>query len=142
VAVVYLKRLFKERRDTARPKNKFVMKYRYQITAKEIAMITTLVQFRLPEPITAEKAKEIFLSTAPKYTSVPGLLRKHYLITEDGLNAGGVYLWKSRADAERLFTDDWRKFVVDKYGSEPVINWFVTPVVVDNGAGKIITGEE
>jgi len=105
-------------------------------------MITTFVQFRLPEPITPEKAKEIFLSTAPKYTSVPGLLRKQYLITDDGRNAGGVYLWKSRADAERLFTDDWRKFVVGKYASEPVISWFVTPVVVDNDSGKIITDDD
>ena len=102
-------------------------------------MITTLVQFKLPEPITPEKAKEIFLSTASRYTTVPGLLRKHYLITDDGGNAGGVYLWKSRADAERLFTDDWRKFVVEKYGSDPVISWFVTPVVVDSGSGEIIT---
>ena len=105
-------------------------------------MITTLVQFKLPEPITPAKAKEIFLSTASKYTAVPGLLRKHYLLTEDGRSAGGVYLWQSRADAERLFTGDWKKFVYDKYGSEPVISWFNTPVVVDSGSGKIITDDD
>jgi hypothetical protein len=104
-------------------------------------MITTLVQFKLPEPITQEKAKEIFLSTAPKYAGLTGLIRKQYLLTDDGRNAGGVYLWKSRADAERLFTEDWRKFVVDKYASEPVISWFVTPVVVDNESGKTITDD-
>jgi len=102
-------------------------------------MITTLVQFKLPEPISPEKAQEIFLSTASKYTEVPGLLRKQYLITEDGGTAGGVYLWRSREYAERLFTDDWKKFVVDKYGSAPVISWFVTPVLVDNVSGTILT---
>ena len=105
-------------------------------------MITTLVQFKLPEPITPEKAKEVFLSTAPKYTNVSGLLRKQYLISEDGRIAGGVYLWNSRGEAELLFTNDWRKFVVEKYGSEPNISWFVTPVVVDNVSGKIITSDD
>ena len=104
-------------------------------------MITTLVQFKLPEPISAEQAKEVFLSTAPKYASVPGLLRKQYLISDDGRTAGGVYLWQSRGDAERLYTDEWKKFVVDKYGSEPVINWFVTPVVVDNVSREIISAD-
>ena len=104
-------------------------------------MITTLVQFKLPEAFTPEKAKEVFLSTAPKYTSVPGLLRKQYLVSEDGRIAGGVYLWKTREAAELLFTTDWRKFVVDKYGSEPAVSWFITPVVVDNVSGKIITSD-
>ena len=39
-------------------------------------MITALVQFKLPEPLTTEKAKGIFLTTAPKYREVNGLLRK------------------------------------------------------------------
>ena len=105
-------------------------------------MITTLVQFKLPEPITPEMAKEVFLSTAPKYAAVPGQLRKQYLLSEDGRTAGGVYLWKSRKEAELLFTADWKKFIVEKYGSEPSISWFVTPVVVDSGSGKIITAAD
>ena len=39
-------------------------------------MITAFVQFRLPQPITREKAQEIFLSTAPKYRETPGLIRR------------------------------------------------------------------
>jgi hypothetical protein len=102
-------------------------------------MITTLVQFPLPEAITIEQARELFLSTAPKYTTVPGLLRKHYLLAEDGRSAGGVYLWRSREDAEKLFTEAWRDFIVGKYGSQPAIVWLHTPVVVDNGDGAVIT---
>lgn len=102
-------------------------------------MITTVVQFRLPEPITPEQARETFSSTAQRYLGVAGLIRKQYLLSEDGRHAGGVYLWSTRADAEKLFTEDWKKFVTDKYGSEPVIAWFATPVLVDNVSGKIVT---
>ena len=102
-------------------------------------MITALVQFKLPEPVTPEKAKEIFLSTAPRYRDVQGLIRKYYLLSVDGKTAGGVYLWKSREDAEKLYTDDWKKFIVEKYGAEPSVQYFATPVVVDNLTGEIIT---
>ncbi|WP_066342616.1 YdhR family protein [Azohydromonas lata] len=102
-------------------------------------MITTFTTFTLPQAITLEQASEIFQSTAPKYRSVPGLVRKVYVLSEDGRTAGGVYLWNSRADAEALYTDAWRAFVKDKYGTDPVVTYFNSPVVVDNVAGQIIT---
>ena len=66
-------------------------------------MITTLVQFQLPQSLSRHEAAEIFRSTAPKYRNLSGLVRKIYLLSEDGKTAGGIYLWQSRADAERLF---------------------------------------
>jgi hypothetical protein len=102
------------------------------------SMITALIQFKLPQPVTRQKAQEIFLSTAPKYREVHGLIRKYYLLSEDGSTAGGVYLWKSRKDAEQLYTDDWKKFIVEKYGAEPSVQYFDTPVIVDNLVGEIL----
>ena len=101
-------------------------------------MITALVQFKLPEPLTRDKAKEVFSSTAPKYREVHGLIRKYYLLSEDGGTAGGVYLWKSRKDAEQLYNDDWKEFIMEKYGSEPSVTYFESPVVVDNLVGEIL----
>jgi len=101
-------------------------------------MIITLVQFKLPEPVTREQAKDIFLGTAPKYREVEGLLRKNYILSEGGTVAGGVYVWKSREYAELLYSDQWRAFVTEKYGSEPSVQYFETPVMVDNVAGDII----
>lgn len=101
-------------------------------------MITALVQFKLPQPINWEKGQEIFLSTAPKYREVPGLLRKYYLLSMDGKTAGGVYLWKSREQAEKLYSEDWRKIILEKYGSEPAVTYFESPVIVDNLTGEII----
>ena len=68
-------------------------------------MIIALVQFRLPAPMTVAQAREVFASTAPRYRDLPGLIRKHYVLTEDGRTAGGIYLWKTRADAERQYDE-------------------------------------
>lgn len=104
-------------------------------------MITTIVEFKLPQPISTAQAKEIFLSTAPKYLGLPGLIRKYYFLSADGAQAGGIYLWQSGADADRLYTEEWKAFVREKYGSEPSVTYLATPVVVDNEANAVITSE-
>ncbi len=95
-------------------------------------MITAIVEFTLPAPITRAQAKETFLSTAPKYRGMAGLIRKYDFLSEDGAKAGGIYLWKSREDAERVYTDEWKAFVRGKYGSDPALTFLSCPVVVDN----------
>lgn len=104
-------------------------------------MLTVIVDFKLPQPISTQQAREIFLSTAPKYQGLTGLIRKYYFIVPDGTRAGGVYLWQSREDADRLYTDEWRGFVRKKYGSEPVLSYLETPVVVDNLSNEIIAAD-
>jgi hypothetical protein len=101
-------------------------------------MITALVQFKLPQPLSREKAREIFSGTAPKYRKIQGLIRKYYVLSQDGGTAGGVYLWTSREDAERLYTEEWKKFILDKYGALPSVTYFESPVVVDNATGEIL----
>ena len=101
-------------------------------------MITAVTTFRLPRPISEEQARAIFLATAPRYRAIEGLIRKCYILSEDGSTAGGVYLWRSRRDAEATYTPEWRAFVREKYGCEPQVSYFVTPVVVDNATGEII----
>ncbi|WP_338760838.1 YdhR family protein [Massilia sp. METH4] len=104
-------------------------------------MTIAITAFKLPQPISREEARRIFLSTAPTYQGVPGLFRKHYVLSEDGGTAGGVYLWNSRAEAEALYTDAWRAYVKEKYGTEASVTYFDSPVVVDNLAGRIEADE-
>jgi hypothetical protein len=104
-------------------------------------MITAIATFQLPEPITLEDARKIFQSTAPKYQDVAGLVRKYYLLSQDGSTVGGVYLWNSRTEAEALYTEDWRAFVRDKYGTDPSVIYMDTPVVVDNLSNEILVDE-
>ncbi len=100
-------------------------------------MIVAIVTFRLPKPVTLAEATATFQSTAPKYQGLAGLLRKNYVLSEDGTRAGGVYFWETRADAERVYTADWKKVVEAKYGSPPSVEYFNSPVMVDNRDGTI-----
>ncbi len=104
-------------------------------------MITVFTTFSLQKPITREEARTIFKSTAPKYQGVQGLFRKVYVLSEDGATAGGVYLWNSRAEAEATYTESWRAFVREKYGTEPTVIYFESPVLVDNVTGQVLTDE-
>ena len=65
-------------------------------------MITAIVRFKLPDNTTLDSAIQLFKGSAPKYQNLPGLVRKYYLYGEG--QGGGVYLWKSRADAETVYT--------------------------------------
>jgi hypothetical protein len=78
-----------------------------------------------------DKAQAVFAETAPKYREVKGLICKYYLLSEDGATAGGVYLWQSREAAEQLYTDDWKAFIMKKYGTNPSVSYFASPVIVE-----------
>jgi len=101
-------------------------------------MITTLIQIKNPAPMSLDTAKEIFIGTAPKYRDVPGLIRKYYLLSEDGGTAGGVYLWESRDAAKAMYNQEWYAFIREKYGVDPEVTYFESPVVVDNLTAEII----
>jgi len=92
--------------------------------------------------MTTDKALAVFAETAPKYREVKGLIRKYYLLSEDGEIAGGVYLWQSREAAEQLYTDDWTSFIFQKYGTKPSVTYFASPVIVDNLIGRIIVDDQ
>jgi Putative mono-oxygenase ydhR len=100
-------------------------------------MVVTIVTFHLREATTVADIAQTFRATAPKYQAVPGLLRKNYWLSEDGRRAGGIYVWATRADADRLYTPEWKAFVAGKYGVDPVIEYLLSPVMVDNREGTI-----
>ena len=102
-------------------------------------MIVSVVTFRLQQRWTVEQAASVFKSTAPKYLGKQGLVRKHYFVTEAGDRAGGIYFWKSRADADACYTPEWKAMVTGKYGAAPEIVFADVPVSVDNVTGVIET---
>ena len=99
-------------------------------------MIVAVVTFQLPKATTAEEMTAAFQAAVPMFQSVAGLLTKYFYVSEDGRRAGGVYVWASRADADRLYGGDWRAFVEKKFGSPPMIDFLQSPVMVDNRARK------
>lgn len=95
-------------------------------------MITAIVRFKLPETVTLADAEKMFQGSAPKYEGLAGLVRKYYLFDAASHTGGGVYLWESRAAAEKVYNADWKKMITERYGAAPDISCFESPVIVDN----------
>mgnify|MGYP001565412300 CR=1 FL=1 len=100
-------------------------------------MLIAIVNFKLPKPMSLEAATAAFEQTATRYSGLRGLVRKHYFVTETGDSAGGIYLWKTKADAEACYSAEWRDMVTRKYGSPPEVVDVQSPVLVDNVQGRI-----
>ena len=99
--------------------------------------VTVIVRFTFPEPKSPEAAKAAFEASRAALQGRAGPVRKYYLLSEDGRTGGGVYLFDSRADADRLYDDAWRAGIRERLGAEPSIEYFESPVIVDNDAGAI-----
>ncbi|HSB85703.1 MAG TPA: YdhR family protein [Ilumatobacteraceae bacterium] len=94
-------------------------------------MIVAVVNFDLPAPLAPDEARAMFEASAPNYQNVDGLRRKHYLLSDDGRTAGGVYLWDSRQQAEALYDEEWRARLTARYGSPPRVTYYESQVTVD-----------
>ena len=99
-------------------------------------MILTIVRFPGSSTATIDQAAEIFAESAARDLNVPGLLGKAYMRAEDG-TVGAVYWWTSRADAQALYSTGWVEGVTEKYGAAPIVEYFETPIIVDNVTGTI-----
>ena len=102
-------------------------------------MITSISRFQLPPGIPIETIKKGYLEVAPHFKQPSGLLRKYFLISEDGNSGGGVYLWSSVEQA-RVFSEKvLRPMIRDKFRVDPSIEYYDAPVVMDNVTSEIIT---
>ena len=94
-------------------------------------MITTITLFTLPKGTDLDLLRASFAEAASLFEAVPGLVRKQFLISEDGRTAGGVYLWNDREAAETFLITTVAPLVLQNFGVEPVIQYYETPVVVE-----------
>lgn len=100
-------------------------------------MHTVIVTFPLSDT-GRDEAFAAFRDSAPSYRRVPGLIRKYYLY--DGDTGGGVYLFEDAASVEAAFDEAWRARIRERYGVEPELRIFETPLIVDNQVGAIEDG--
>ena len=105
-------------------------------------MIAVIVEFKEFEisasAMPRQKLEQNMLEAAPLYQAMEGLIRKYYLFTADGSTGVAVYLWESRAAAERVYNGEWLARNSAKFG-KPTLTWYDCPMVVDNMSGEIIT---
>ena len=101
-------------------------------------MITELVLFDLPAGISREQVVAGMRATADAWRANTELVRTNYLYDAANSKAGGAYLWPSVEAAQRGHNAEWRARIKAMYGSEPVIRYFETPLIVDNAADRLI----
>jgi len=96
------------------------------------------VNFKLPADIDAKKAGNSSRASAPKYRGLKGWCASTTCSTREAASAAAVYLWKSKADADAVYTPQCKAYIADAYGTPPEIRYFETSVVVDNESEKTI----
>ncbi len=101
-------------------------------------MITEYVRFALPEGITRDEVVAGMREVAPRWRQEPQLIRKTFVLDPHLKFTGAFYLWKDRASAEAAHNAAWRQRILATYGSQPEIQYFDTPLVVDNALGQLV----
>lgn len=74
-----------------------------------------------------------FRDAVPEYEAITALDAKYFILTEDG-RFGGIYLWSSRRDATDYYSEQWRRDVRARRGSDPDVQLFDVSSVTDGAA--------
>jgi hypothetical protein len=106
-----------------------------------IGMMIEVITFQLPEGMTRADVIKNYNETVSKWRGVKELIRKSYLYDGDARLGGGVYHWKSVEAADKWHGDEFRAFVRNLYGSDPVVQRFEVPIVADNALAETIKYE-
>lgn len=101
-------------------------------------MVTVIVEFAIPESEGLEHVRTFYRQIAPEFRFPKGLIRKYFLRSSEGRRGGGVYLWKSRDLAEQFYDSGFREAIAQRFGTQPRISFFDTPVIVDNLTSEIL----
>jgi len=99
-------------------------------------MITAIVRYRLPRHIGRAACRDHYKMIAPGFRTAKGLISKHFIWSESGV-AGGVYQWQSLKDAKKFYAGPWRQGIVERYGTEPEIEFYTVFCITDNSTGQV-----
>lgn len=93
-----------------------------------------------PPQTTMTKADidELFGNVADMYVGVSGLIQKSFGYSEDGRTVVGIYLWKSKADADAFYTPDWTAGVTRRWGGMPTRTDWEIPQIVNSQDGSVM----
>ena len=109
-------------------------------------MIVELVTYKAPPGADWDAILAGARATVPHWRANPDLVRKHYLLSDDGSECAGLYVWPSRAAAQAAHDAAWCAGVEQRTGSAPVIRYFELQMLLDNEAGIVTewskTGEK
>ena len=95
--------------------------------------VAVVVTIPIPAGFPREKVLAGMQQSIPQYQAIPGLARKFFTLSDDG-QFGGIYLWRSRTEAQAWFSDAWRAKAKATYGAEPQVSYFEAPIVIEGPA--------
>jgi len=99
---------------------------------KENHMHIVIWKYDIMEGKSRQDLLDAINGTAPDYQGVPGLIRKYYGMAADLKSVVEIYLWKSKADADRFFNAEWDGETSRRWESAPMTRQdFEAPVVVE-----------
>jgi hypothetical protein len=101
-------------------------------------MHTVMWTFQVPEGTSKDSLRQTIKATAHTYQGIPGLIRKYYGIHADGKTLVGIYLWESRAAADRMYTAEWVAMVTRRWGVPPLREEWETPMVVESAEKRLV----
>jgi hypothetical protein len=93
------------------------------------------VVVRIPTPWYAPRflVRRKFREALPEYEAIEAIDAKYFSISDDG-RFGGLYLWRSRGEAESHFDTAWRQGVLARRGAAADVLLFDVPFVVSGRA--------
>lgn len=95
-------------------------------------MHTVMWTFPVPSGTSKDDLVNTIDASAHTYQGIPGLIRKYYGIAEDGQSLVGIYLWKTKEEAEAFYTPQWVKLVTERWKAPPRKREWMTPMVVES----------
>ncbi len=95
-------------------------------------LITVVTRFELPAGATAEAINAAFEEVAPRFRNVQGLVRKQFLRSKDCRTVGGVYLWNDERAARAFMSERVAPMIREKFRVEPSIEFYDSPLIVEN----------
>jgi len=100
-------------------------------------VIVELVTFRATPGADWDAILAEARATIPRWRANTQLARKHYLLSEDGAESAGLYIWPTREAAEAAHDAAWRAAVAQRTGAPPTIRYLNLQMLLDNEAGAV-----
>jgi hypothetical protein len=101
----------------------------------------TLVTLPIPQGLSRAALIGEFRKAMPTYAAIPGLARKYFILTPDGL-FGGVYLWQNKQAADAFYSPEWHARAQATYKTDARIERFSVPIALKTEAGDSLLPKE
>jgi heme-degrading monooxygenase HmoA len=95
-------------------------------------VIGVTVTFSYPSDFDRSRIIRVAESVRGMFEGMPGLRFKFFTFDEKRQQAVNFYVWESKEEAERFFSEELRRRVTDLYGVAPSIDFVEIAEIVDN----------